>query len=163
MDHILEFDLNEILDLDNSELKMNQDWLFRIEQFSDFTGKLSKSGYMHKMNWHMTKKNDLSYIKITFERDMLSQMEWVEISRVKNQDPNVMGRPVVKELAFFGELTGLRKLLKDSVRLKQGIQTSLAFRVNSLDTIDIFFSLEEGSALQQFNAQVFFLKDQMQN
>ena len=72
MDQLLEFDLAEILDKNHSEIHMNQDQLFRIEQFADFAEKLSKCGHMHKMNWHMTKKNDKSFIKITFEKELVS-------------------------------------------------------------------------------------------
>lgn len=145
LDQVLEFDINLIAKA--KDIKSKDDYfVIKIIDFDDFVNKLSKSQHTVEMQWHLTKKNKESFLKITLqkgEESKISSTCWTAIELVKEPIKSELNFNVGKMLCFIADLTGPKNIFMDSSKLDKDIKLIYLINPRNKIKIDLQVSLND--------------------
>jgi hypothetical protein len=139
--------------------------VIKITDFDDFVTKLSNSLHTVEMQWHLTKKNKDSFLKITLqkgEESKISSTYWTAIDLVKEPIKSELHFTIGKQLCFIGDLSGPKNILQDSIKMEKDIK--FLYTINPRDRVKIQLKVSLVDceySHQEYTCEVFILHSEM--
>lgn len=137
LDQVLEYDISMIAKGKDIKSK-GSFFVIKIQDFDDFVNKLSKSQHTVEMQWHLTKKNKESFLKITLqkgEESKISSTCWTAIELVKEPMKSELDFEIGKMLCFVTDLSGPRHLFMEASKCDKDIK--LIYLISPKDKVKI--------------------------